>query len=161
MSRKFERISRHQWEKDCDDIAAYDVIRVPKRATKKSAGYDFYAPFGFVLLPGDVIKIPTGIKAFMNANEVLQIYPRSGLGFKYFVRLANSTGIIDADYSDADNEGHIHVKIRNEGDKPMEIKADEAFCQGIFSHYLITDDDNFTDGAERHGGFGSTSGNVK
>ena len=61
----------------------YQGIRLPQRATRGSAGYDFYAPFSFRLLPGETIKIPTGVRVKMEEGWVLQIYPRSGLGFKY------------------------------------------------------------------------------
>ena len=155
--RKFEYISIAQ--------AAYDGLfytgerKLPQRATKGSAGYDIYAPFKFVLNAGEEVKIPTGLKVHMNDGEVLVIVPRSGLGFKYYCRLANTIGVIDKDYICANNEGHIWVKVRNEGDKPMEIKGGEAFCQAIFLPFLITDDDSFDNGEERHGGFGSTTNN--
>ena len=90
-------------------------IKLPKRSTKKSAGYDCFAPYDFTLQPGEDINIPTGIKAYMQDGEVLMVFPRSGLGFKYYTRLSNSTGIVDADfYSNPNNDGHIHIKIRNE-----------------------------------------------
>ena len=103
---------------------------IPKRSTSRSAGYDFFSPFYFELLPGESIKIPTGIKAYMMKDEVLHIYPRSGLGFKYFLRPANLVAIIDSDYyNNEDTEGHIWVKVRNEGDTTVEIKKGMAFCQ--------------------------------
>ena len=153
-ARGFEFISQKQTNSDFENMD-YD-IKVPQRATKYSAGYDFYAPFEIHINPGEDIKIPTGIRAHMLADEVLMIYPRSGLGFKYYVRLANSTGIIDSDYYYSDNEGHIWVKLRNEGDKELVIKKGEAFCQGIFTKYLLVDGDNFEHGKDRNGGFGST-----
>ena len=104
-----------------------------------------------------MVTIPPGVRAYMLEGEVLMIYPRSGLGFKYFTRLANSVGIIDEDYYYGDNEGHIFVKIRNEGDKPLLIKQGEAFAQGIFTKFLTTDDDDLTEKKVRNGGFGSTN----
>ena len=75
----------------------YDTIKLPKRATIGSAGYDFYAPFDIQLQPGETIKIPTGIRVTMEPNFVLKLYPRSGLGFKYRLQLNNTVGIIDSD----------------------------------------------------------------
>ena len=85
----------------------------------------------------------------------LMIYPRSGLGFKYKLRLNNTVGIIDADYSNSDNEGHIFVRMTNESDKPLTVVKGSAFAQGLFTRYLLTEDDDVT--AERNGGLGSTS----
>lgn len=156
--RGFELISKKQYEEDFDtDIAL--KISLPKRATKLSAGYDCYAPTDIYLNPNEDIKIPTGIKAYMQSGEVLMAFPRSGLGFKYYCRLANTVGVIDADYIQSDNEGHIFVKLRNEGNKPMVIKQGEAMCQFIFMPFLLADGDNFKSGEERNGGFGSTGKN--
>lgn len=153
--RGFELISKEQYIKDFD-VDMDTKITLPKRATKLSAGYDCYAPADFYLEPGQDIKVPTGIKAYMQPGEVLMAFPRSGLGFKYYCRLANTVGIIDADYIRSDNEGHIFVKLRNEGNKPMVIKQGEAMCQFIFMPFLLADGDNFESGEERNGGFGST-----
>ena len=133
----------------------YDSIKLPKRATKGSAGYDFFSPFDFTLNPGDTIKIPTGIRCKIKDGYVLKEYPRSGLGFKYRVRLDNTVGIIDSDYYNSDNEGHIFIKITNEGDKTLSVKAEEAFCQGIFEEYFLAVEEEVTE--ERNGGFGSTT----
>ena len=143
-------------EKEAEEI--YDAIKLPKRATKGSAGYDFYAPFSFQLKPNETIKIPTGIRAWMEEDWVLNIYPRSGLGFKHHVRLANSVGIIDSDYYHADNEGHIMVKlvspVRSVVVEPMEINAGDRIFQGVFMPYGITVDDDIDE--VRYGEFGST-----
>lgn len=135
----------------------YDSIKMPKRATKGSAGYDFFAPFSFTLHPGESIKIPTGIRAEMNEDWVLHLYPRSGLGFKYRLQLNNTVGIIDSDYFYSDNEGHIMVKITNDSKngKTVHVDAGAGFVQGIFLEYGITVDDD-ADGV-RNGGFGSTT----
>ena len=136
----------------------YENLKLPRRATKGSAGYDFFAPFAFTLAPGETIKIPTGIRAEMKEDWVLQIYPRSGLGFKYRLQMNNTVGIIDSDYFFSDNEGHMFMKLVNSDpvlSKPIELKEGTAFCQGIFSEYGITVDDEAT--AVRNGGFGSTS----
>lgn len=154
--RGFDFISKEQFAKDFDaDIET--KILIPKRATKLSAGYDCYAPTDIYLEPGQDAKVPTGVKAYMQPGEVLMAFPRSGFGFKYYCRLANTVGIIDTDYyNNANNEGHIFVKIRNEGNKPMTIRQGEAMCQFIFLPFLLADGDNFTVGNERNGGFGST-----
>lgn len=138
--------------------------KLPRRATKGSAGYDFYAPFTFTLLPGGTIKIPTGIKCRMNPGWVLKLYPRSSLGFKHRISLDNTVGIIDQDYyNNPNNEGHIFIKITY--NKPssalgllypaLTIHKGDAFAQGLFVEYGITEDDETTD--ERIGGMGSTN----
>lgn len=135
----------------------YEEIKLPRRATKGSAGYDFYAPFSFALKPGETIKIPTGIRAKMEENWVLKLYPRSGLGFKFRLQMNNTVGIIDSDYFYSDNEGHIFVKLTNDSNegKVVEIAAGTGIVQGIFLEYGITIDDA-ADGV-RNGGFGSTT----
>ncbi len=135
----------------------YEDIKLPGRATKGSAGYDFYAPFDFRLAPGETIKIPTGIRVWIDESWVLHIYPRSGLGFKYRLQLNNTVGIIDSDYFDSDNEGHIFVKLTNDSNegKTLEVAKGSGFAQGIFLEYGITVDDN-AEGV-RNGGFGSTT----
>ena len=160
---KFEKVSFEQFKTGFDDKndaeikALYDDIKLPKRATKGSAGYDFFAPFDIVLEPGKTIKIPTGIRAQMEDNYVLKLYPRSGLGFKYRLQLSNTVGIIDSDYYYSDNEGHIFAKITNDSNenKTVEIKKGTGFMQGIFVEYGITIDDDATE--TRNGGFGSTT----
>ena len=165
---KFEKVSYEQFETVWKDSFAkptmntdkaikdaYYPIELPQRATKGSAGYDFYSPLSFVLEPGETIKIPTGIRCGMNDDWVLMLFPRSGLGFKYRVRLENTVGIIDSDYFYSDNEGHIMVKITNEGNKTMKVAKGDGFCQGIFLPYGITEDDKAE--GTRNGGFGSTN----
>ena len=136
----------------------YDKLKLPRRATAGSAGYDFFAPADIVLKPGETAKIPTGIRAEMEQDWVLKLYPRSGLGFKYRLQLNNTVGIIDSDYFYSDNEGHIFSKITNDSreDKTVEIPAGTGFMQGIFLEYGITLDDDATE--VRNGGFGSTTG---
>lgn len=135
----------------------YDSIKLPKRATSGSAGYDFYTPVAITLEPGKTVKVPTGIRAKMEDNWVLKLYPRSGLGFKYRLQLNNTVGIIDSDYYYSDNEGHIFAKITNDSNegKTVEIEEGTGFMQGIFIEYGITLDDDVTD--VRNGGFGSTT----
>ena len=157
---KFEFVSEVQFVSSCDKGNAkeiYQSLKLPQRATIGSAGYDFYAPFDIVLAPGETVKIPTGIRVKMEPNYVLKLYPRSGLGFKYRLQLNNTVGIIDSDYYDSDNEGHIFAKITNDSNenKTVTLQKGEAFMQGIFVEYGITFDDDVT--AIRNGGFGSTT----
>ena len=154
---KFEKVSQEEFLKACDSLEVYNDIKLPKRATVGSAGYDFYAPFDITLAPGETIKIPTGIRVQMEVNYVLKLYPRSGLGFKYRLQLNNTVGIIDSDYYYSDNEGHIFAKITNDSNegKTVTINKGEGFMQGIFIEYGITIDDDTTE--IRNGGFGSTT----
>lgn len=132
----------------------YDAVTLPKRATVGSAGYDFFAPKEFSLLPNETIKIATGVRVKIDAGWVLKIYPRSSLGFKYRLNLNNTVGIIDSDYYFAENEGHIFIKMTNCGDKPLTVEKGKAFAQGIFLEYGITVDDECE--TLRTGGLGST-----
>ena len=142
---------------DADIEEMYEEIRLPRRATRGSAGYDFLAPFSFTLKPGETIKIPTGIRVKIDEEWVLKIYPRSGLGFKYRLQLNNTVGIIDSDYFYSDNEGHILAKITNDSreERTVEIQAGMGFMQGIFLEYGITMDDDAR--GIRNGGLGSTT----
>ena len=108
----------------------YDGIRLPRRATAGSAGYDFFSPVDFELMPGETLKMPTGIRAWMEPDWVLKIYPRSGLGFKYRLQLNNTVGIIDSDYYNSDNEGHIFIKITNDSKegKTVQVQAGTGFA---------------------------------
>lgn len=158
---KFEKISLEQWHKDYgDDSAGWDDqllsdIPMPERSSVGSAGYDIHTPFAFTLKPGEDIKVPTGLKCRMKDGWFLMAVPRSGLGFKYYTRLANTVGIIDASYyNNEGNEGHMFVKIRNEGDKDVVVEKFDRICQMIFVPFGITEDDDVS--AERTGGFGSS-----
>lgn len=160
---RFEKISFEQWKEDASYVSTeenikkfWEDIRLPKRATTGSAGYDIYTPVGFVLEPGQTIKIPTGIRVLLDDDKFLAIYPRSGLGFKYKVQLYNTVGIIDADYVKSDNEGHIWVKLYNDSPegKTLDINQGDAICQCIIQQFFKTENDD-TDGV-RNGGFGST-----
>ena len=165
---KFKKVSLEQFKKDMldtfngmyseDEIEGiYETIKLPKRATTGSAGYDFFTHIPFSLEPNHTIKIPTGIRVKMDENWVLKLYPRSGLGFKFRLQLNNTVGIIDSDYFNSDNEGHIFAKITNDSneEKVLSLEKGAGFMQGIFLEYGITVDDD-TDGI-RNGGFGSTT----
>ncbi|MCI6509163.1 MAG: dUTP diphosphatase [Bacilli bacterium] len=152
---KFEKVSLEEWQKETNS-ELYNEIKLPQRATKGSAGYDFYSPIDFTLNPQETIKVPTGVRVKIEDGWFLSIFPRSSLGFKYRLRLNNTVGIIDSDYYHALNEGHIFIKITNEStDKVVTIKKGEAFAQGIFIPFGITEDDDVE--TVRTGGMGSTN----
>lgn len=153
--RCFEKISFDQFSKDIiNNDKLYQDYLLPKRATKNSCGYDFYAISDMVLHPGEIKKIPTGYKAKFNSDEMLMLVVRSSMGFKYNVRMCNQVGIIDSDYyQNLDNEGHIWVALQNEGKVDYEIKKGTAYCQGIFLKYLTCGDEVIN---ERKSGIGST-----
>ncbi|MFR5857036.1 MAG: deoxyuridine 5'-triphosphate nucleotidohydrolase [Bacilli bacterium] len=155
--RGFEKISFEEFKKSFgDDKKLYEEYLLPKRASKNSAGYDLLAIKDYIIKPKEILKIPTGLKVRMHYDEVLLIVVRSSMGFKYNVRLTNQVGVIDSDfYNNIDNEGHFFVSLQNEGDKDFVIKKGEAFAQGIFIKYLISDDDTASE--IRKGGLGSTN----
>ncbi len=166
---KFEKVSFEQFKNDWIDafenayteeeiLKIYNNIKLPKRATKGSAGYDFFTPIDITLRPSETIKIPTGLRCEMLESWVLKLYPRSGLGFKYRLQLNNTVGIIDSDYYYSENEGHIMVKITNDTNenKNVIIDAGSGFIQGIFVEYGITVDDDNDIKEIRRNGFGST-----
>ena len=168
---KFEKVGFNQFKKDwlennptmkkdwshSELRELYDAIQLPRRATSGSAGYDFKSYFPFSLRPGETIKFPSGIRVNINSAWFLNIVPRSSLGFKYRCQLDNTVGIIDSDYYYADNEGHIFIKLTNDGktDKIMEIKAGDGVAQGIFLQYGLAEEEEVTE--KRTGGFGSTN----
>lgn len=142
---------------DEDIVEIYNSLIIPKRATLGSAGYDFFAPFDIELQPNQTIKIPTGIRVKIKEGYFLAVFPRSGLGFKYRLQLNNTVGIIDSDYYDSDNEGHIFLKMTNSSNenKTVRIKKNEGFAQGIFIPFGICEEDEVV--TKRNGGFGSTT----
>ena len=157
---KFEKVSQKQYETDINNLLcfknnSYNDIKLPFRATKGSAGYDFVLPFDIDIKPNEIKKIPTGIRAYIEDGYVLNIYPRSSLGFKYQMNLLNTTGIIDSDYYNADNEGHIIVGVINRGDKTLSLKKGDRFVQGIFLKYYLAEEEEVN--TKRKGGFGSSN----
>lgn len=145
--RNFKKISFEQFRKDVkDDEALYESYSLPKRDSLSSAGYDIYLLDDLIIGPGEIKKIPTGIKACFERDEVLLLVVRSSMGFKYNVRLCNQVGIIDADYyNNMDNEGHVWIIIQNEGCDMVRLPKGEAVVQGIFVKYLVTDSDERED----------------
>lgn len=162
----FEKVSFEQWRSDCgikglpdSELRAwYDAIRLPMQATAASAGCDFFMPFNLKFEAGSRFRIATGIRWVTDGESdrgrVLLILPRSGLGFRYGIRLTNTVGVIDADYCDSDNEGHIIVSMENPSDTDVPLEEGRAFCQGIVVSYDIPE--GAESGAARSGGFGST-----
>lgn len=144
--RKFEEV-----REDCRKYSGETIL--PCRATKKSAGYDFYSKVSVNAAPGEVVKIWSDVKASMNDDEVLMLYVRSSMGGKWM--LSNSTGIIDSDYySNPKNDGNIGLFLKNISDENQQINIGDRIAQGIFMKYLVTDNDD-ADG-NRIGGHGST-----
>ena len=158
MARYFEKISFEQFKKDVEDNKElYESYSLPKRSTKYSAGYDFFSIYDFVLKPGEIKKIPTGIKVNMGHDEMMMLLIRSSMGFKYNVRMCNQVGIFESDYyNNPSNEGHAWLKIQNEGTADYVVKKGDAICQGIFTKFLRVDDEEEIIN-ERQGGLGSTN----
>lgn len=154
----------------------YEDIKIPQRATYGSVGYDFYAPFDIHLNPNETIVVPTGISWTHHNIETengilatlldtkiipcLFLYPKSGLGFKYQLGMANTIPVIDFDYCMSDNGGHIMVKLVNNGEKPMNISKGKGFVQGVVQMCMVAEDEELTPKKTRNGGFGSTEDTV-
>lgn len=161
---KFEKVSFEEFGQSTYNPELvkeeYDNIIKPVRSTSGSAGYDFYYPYyaPVTIEPGESVVIKSGIKIFipLQSELYLKIVPRSSYGFKYGVMLANTVGIIDSDYyNNEDNEGHIMIKLTNNGNRPLTISKGDKYCQGILDKYYITEDDcPLSD--NRTGGIGST-----
>ena len=150
---KYGNSDRDITEKETQYIVnIYDNIKLPKRSTKGSAGYDFFIPYEQFFSHINETMVPTGIRFKCDEDKYLMCVPRSGLGFKYSMKLSNTCGIIDSDYFYSDNEGHIMCKV--ECKYPFTLEQGKALMQGIISQYFKVDDDNSDE--VRNGGFGST-----
>lgn len=144
--RKFEKITVYQ----------HDDFELPVRATSHAAGYDLASVETVYIKAGQIEKVPTGLKVSMNDGEVMLVFPRSSLGLKKELMLANNVGVIDQDYYNSpSNEGHILIPIYNFGTTDQMIQKGERIAQGIFINYLKTDDDEPIM-VSRKSGFGST-----
>ena len=144
--RKFEKITAYQKE----------TFDLPKRSTSHSAGYDLASVEEVLIQPGEIKKVPTGLKVSMQDNEVMLVFPRSSLGLKKQLMLANNVGVIDQDhYTSPVDEAHIMIPLYNHDTNPQPIEKYERIAQGIFIMYLKTDDDETVD-EKRISGFGST-----
>lgn len=174
---KFDKVSFEQFKKDWTQnnptsktlwsdeelLEIYNNIQIPQRGTAGSAGYDIIAPINISVPFGTSVVIPTGLRCKIEDGWFLDLNPRSGHGFKFGLSLANTRGIIDSDYFGAKNEGHIMVKIVNNNNAVntdnavFTTDAGKGFCQGIFTIYGITEDDECD--KQRVGGMGSTDNN--
>lgn len=167
---EFYKISYEQFKKDFitlfpdnnksnDEIKEmYDNIKLPKRATSGSAGYDFYLPFDVSLKAGEQITIPTGIRFRSEPDYALFIFSKSGLGTKSRLQLNTTVSIIDSDYFYSDNEGHMMYRIIHDSrdeNAVLNLAQGKGFLQGVFIKFGITESDQ-TSGV-RNGGFGSTN----
>lgn len=129
-------------------------IVLPYRTTRYAAGYDFSSPETVTIAPYGTAEIHTGVKAFMQSDEVLKLYVRSSLGIRKGITQGNSVSIIDADYyGNAKNDGEIIICLRNLGKEPQVIHRGDRIAQGIFQKYLSCGDEP---DAVRNGGIGST-----
>ena len=156
--RKFEKISFDQFKKDvCDNKKLYEKYTLPKRSTVSSAAYDIASLEDYTLKPGESRAFNTGLKVSMYQDEVLYLFTRSSMGYKYDVTLSNSVGVIDSDfYNNEDNEGHFRVKLYNHGEKDFVIKFGDRIAQGVFMKFLtVYDEEEIKD--KRKGGLGSTN----
>ena len=171
---QFEVVSRQQYNESINKLIEKEVeltyvmdnedVELPTRGTEQSAGYDFVSPISFKLAPGEQIVIPTGIRCRMYSDHVLMLYPRSSVGIKHNISFANTTPIIDADYYNAKNEGHILLAFKNNNKRSWSrkknsqntwvVNAGDRICQGVIIQYGITMDDNANN--KRTGGIGST-----
>ena len=120
------------------DIRGFEVvsafeeqdINLPTRKTTESAGYDIECAEAVTLEPGQVVLVPTGIKAFMAYDEYLAIHIRSSMAIKRHLALVNSTGIIDSDYyNNEDNEGHIMIALLNFGKEQVTLEKGDALLK--------------------------------
>ena len=132
---------------------------LPTRGTAKSAGYDLASPIDVIIEPHSSVLIWTNVKAYMQDDEVLEVYIRSSTAIKRDLILKNTVGIIDSDYySNESNDGNIGICLYNTTYAPREIKKGERIAQGIFKKYLIADNDVCLH-HDRTGGIGSTTNN--
>ena len=155
---RFTHVSESQYAEAMSALEGFlplADVPLPRRATAGSAGYDFVSPLEVTIPAGGTTLIPTGVRAEMEPGWVLMLFPRSSLGFRHCLRLANTVGVIDSDYAFAKNEGHIMVKLRNPLDTPVTIGRGERLCQGVSLPYgTVEEDANAFE--VRSGGMGST-----
>ena len=137
-------------------VSSYtDETLLPKRETAHAAGYDLKVAERVVIEPGEIVLVPTGVKAYMQAGEILYLYDRSSNPRKKGLVLINSVGVIDGDYyGNPANDGHIFAQMQNITDQSVTLEVGERIVQGVFVPYLLVDGDEAT--GVRTGGFGST-----
>lgn len=147
----WKKVSEGRFKKDGG--SDYQSIALPQRATEGSAGYDLFAADEYIFAPFEQKAVASGVRCQMKKNFVLFVLPKSGLGVKYNLRLANTVGVVDSDYYGADNEGHLIVHLIN-GEKPLTIKKGQAYAQAIFLKFYKAKEQKPK--GKRLGGFGST-----
>ncbi|AWN19668.1 dUTP diphosphatase [Streptococcus sobrinus] len=137
-------------------VSSYDnQDLLPKRETAHAAGYDLKVAETTQIEPGQIVLVPTGVKAYMQPGEVLYLYDRSSNPRKKGLVLINSVGVIDGDYyGNPNNEGHIFAQMQNITNKKVSLEVGDRIVQAVFAPYLVADDDQAT--GTRTGGFGST-----
>lgn len=156
---QFYAVTHKQWLSEGMSDESFNRIRIPRRSTSKSAGYDFVIPYNMEIAPHMSQVIKTGIKCNMDDDTVLMIFPRSSMGIKHGIYLMNTVGIIDADYyNNESNEGHIYIGLKNTSDEPLQLSAGDRIAQGIFIKYgtILTESLGYVPVGNRKGGFGST-----
>ena len=165
---KFSKVSFEQFVEDCKGILGdvyienkmeylsekYKNINIPKRSTACSAGHDISTPFNIKMTPHQSITIPTGLRCEMDRDYVMLIFARSSLGIKKGMTIANTVPVVDADYAYADNEGHIFICIKNNGEDTLELEEGDKIVQAVFVPFGVADEEEIT--TERTGGIGST-----
>ncbi|WP_019772729.1 dUTP diphosphatase [Streptococcus sobrinus] len=137
-------------------VSSYDnQDLLPKRETAHAAGYDLKVAEAIQIGPGEIVLVPTGVKAYMQPGEVLYLYDRSSNPRKKGLVLINSVGVIDGDYyGNPNNEGHIFAQMQNITNKQVSLEVGDRIVQAVFAPYLVADGDQAT--GTRTGGFGST-----
>ncbi|MFC2401829.1 dUTP diphosphatase [Streptococcus sobrinus] len=137
-------------------VSSYDnQDLLPKRETAHAAGYDLKVAETTQIEPGQIVLVPTGVKAYMQPEEVLYLYDRSSNPRKKGLVLINSVGVIDGDYyGNPNNEGHIFAQMQNITNKKVSLEVGDRIVQAVFAPYLVADGDQAT--GTRTGGFGST-----
>lgn len=163
---KFEKVSFEQFKNDWRDTFGkdisedeikeiYDGIKLPRRATVGSAGHDISIPFSASIESNSSLKIPTGIRCKMNDGYVMLVFPRSSLGIKKGLVILNTIPVIDSDYYNADNEGHIFICIKNTSNNMMELSEGDNIVQAVFVPFGVSDIEGIN--TKRVGGLGSTT----
>lgn len=132
-------------------------LELPKRATTHAAGYDLSVAEDMVIKSSEIVLVPTGVKAYMQAGEVLYLFDRSSNPRKKGLVLINSVGVIDGDYyNNPNNEGAIFAQMKNITDQDVSLEKGERIVQGVFMPFLVADGDENQEKLARSGGFGST-----
>lgn len=149
--RGFEVVA--DWARQAPEVE----ITLPTRGTSGAAAYDIYALHNKTIRPGGKVEFPTDVKVYMKRDEVFHLYPRSNQGIKFDLMLANTTGVIDMDYyENENNDGRFTIVIRNLGNENYYVKAGDRIAQGEFAKYLVADNDYNKRLPTRKGGTGST-----